>query len=257
MREFSFLETFVRRNFFLYKRVRSIAWKISSHVDLEYGFKILDLVKPNQENLVVVDVGCNDGTSISMIRRRVRSLIVAIDPVEEPQGKPKNVKYLKLALGASRSSQEIFSPVYKNNVLTQYSSIDDEGSRRQFSQDSGIHLRSISSKSTRIEIVTLDSLNLNPFFIKIDVEGMEMSVLLGAFDTISRFKPIILVEIQSKNSFDEISNLLSNLNYRCVFLNKLGVFPHGGFAQKESRYTATNNFLWIPETPSNSWSWKF
>jgi len=45
-----------------------------------------------------------------------------------------------------------------------------------------------------IKMITLDSLNLTPDFIKIDVEGMEYDVLVGAKETIERYKPYILIE---------------------------------------------------------------
>lgn len=45
-----------------------------------------------------------------------------------------------------------------------------------------------------VNMITLDSLNLSPDFIKIDVEGMEFDVIKGARETIIRSKPLIMIE---------------------------------------------------------------
>ena len=47
-----------------------------------------------------------------------------------------------------------------------------------------------------VEIVTLDSMSLDRVnFIKIDVEGYELDILKGATETIKKFKPKMLIEI--------------------------------------------------------------
>lgn len=63
-----------------------------------------------------------------------------------------------------------------------------------------------------IEIRTLDSFQLAPDLIKIDVESYELKVLQGATRTIAHHKPIIIVEVFSENQ-DEVFSLLCNLGY--------------------------------------------
>lgn len=45
-----------------------------------------------------------------------------------------------------------------------------------------------------VEVITIDSLNVAPDFIKIDVEGMEFDVLKGGIKTILEHRPIIMIE---------------------------------------------------------------
>lgn len=54
--------------------------------------------------------------------------------------------------------------------------------------------------------------------IKIDVEGMEINVLHGLHQTITRCRPVILVEVDSKNQ--TVFEIWTGLNgYRCVYAN--------------------------------------
>ena len=52
---------------------------------------------------------------------------------------------------------------------------------------------------TDYPILTLDSLNLKPDFLKIDVEGMEWHVLMGGKTTIQTYKPVIIFEENGLN----------------------------------------------------------
>jgi FkbM family methyltransferase len=64
-----------------------------------------------------------------------------------------------------------------------------------------------------ISIVTLDSLNLAPDLIKIDVQGFDYNVLLGAADTIAQHRPVIIVESETKKSRNIIGEFLTALGY--------------------------------------------
>ena len=50
-------------------------------------------------------------------------------------------------------------------------------------------------------------------FIKIDVEGNELSVVKGAKNLILRDKPIILLELSKHNSEKDICDYLNNIGY--------------------------------------------
>ena len=76
-----------------------------------------------------------------------------------------------------------------------------------------------SSGLTKVEvpIVTLDSFVLseninNVNFIKIDVEGFEYEVLLGAKDLLKKYHPSIMVEVQRNQA--PLADFLFELNYK-------------------------------------------
>ncbi len=60
----------------------------------------------------------------------------------------------------------------------------------------GLFLSSIKGKPSSYPAVSIDSLNLNPGFIKLDLEGGDLNALLGAEETIERCSPVICVEVK-------------------------------------------------------------
>jgi FkbM family methyltransferase len=64
-----------------------------------------------------------------------------------------------------------------------------------------------------IEIRTLDSLELTPDLIKIDVQGFDYNVLVGAITTIKMHRPVIIVESETKQSRNIIAEFLQQQGY--------------------------------------------
>jgi len=92
--------------------------------------------------------------------------------------------------------------------------------------------------SERVSLTTLDSYvdsrNVSSVaLIKIDVEGHELEVLEGATETIQKYKPIILCEIENrhltlqKKSVDNVISHMSSLHYVTFVISKksLQIFP--------------------------------
>jgi FkbM family methyltransferase len=71
-----------------------------------------------------------------------------------------------------------------------------------------------------IPMRTIDSLGLSPTFMKIDVEGYEEHVLLGAIATLEAHHPDIWIEVFDRN-FIKIDNLLKTIGY-CQILSLPG-----------------------------------
>lgn len=77
----------------------------------------------------------------------------------------------------------------------------------------------------KIRTMPLDEFQLTPDFIKIDVEGCEPKVLRGAADTISRSRPVMLIEVnagaleRAGSSRDKLLKMLSDLEYRAKIID--------------------------------------
>jgi FkbM family methyltransferase len=87
-----------------------------------------------------------------------------------------------------------------------------------------------------IQIVTLDSLAVTDVgFMKIDVEGHEFEVLEGAYDTISRYRPTILIEVKDDN-LNRVREFFTKINYR---MTKLEDWIH--------ETSTPENYIFVPE----------
>jgi len=78
------------------------------------------------------------------------------------------------------------------------------------------------SSGESVRMITIDSLNLSDCdFMKIDVEGFEPYVLLGAMETIDKFSPNISFESNQKTCNAGVTSfeVLHELGYLCVNLS--------------------------------------
>lgn len=88
-----------------------------------------------------------------------------------------------------------------------------------------------------VPVITIDGLNLTHcMFIKIDVEGMEESVLRGGAQTLERLKPVLYVENDRPNRSVSLIRYLDSLGYNLYwhlpqFFNPANFFnnPHNVF----------------------------
>ena len=85
-------------------------------------------------------------------------------------------------------------------------------------------------KVTNVKTLTLDKLvetgNRPPDLIKVDTEGAEMKVLRGGYDTISKYRPIIICEVLSQNRAIEIHEFIGQvIEYKSFGLMKKRIVP--------------------------------
>ena len=189
------------------------------------------------------DIGANIGL-YSWEVRKVCPLrkILAFEP------DPKNIKLLEKTLnGANFENVEIYKCALSNRVgevtffqdnLTSATGCVTGKDKPWIEQ----YLNG-SANEIRVKTETLDSVSLGekiPSLIKIDVEGHEIEVLQGGRNTLSKAKPLLIIEsFPPKQS--TLLSLLDELGYHSIDADR-----HVSINPK-----TTNLFAWHPQGPLN------
>lgn len=102
-----------------------------------------------------------------------------------------------------------------------------------------LHTRS-ELGSIDVEVRTLDSYKLeNVGFIKMDVEGYEKQVLLGAVDTLNRCSPTLYLEDDRDDLSKDLRGLLKELGY-------VNIEEHQPPMFRENNYAGNTKDIWAP-----------
>ena len=123
---------------------------------------------------LAIDCGAHRGVVSKLLSQRFAN-VVAIEPSDLAERiQFPNVRVIRAALG--RGAGRVGMADGKHNTGQRHVVEGDE-----------------------IEMITLDSLNLAPDFVKIDVEGMEWHVLKGGERTIRTHRPVVMFEENGLN----------------------------------------------------------
>ncbi len=100
----------------------------------------------------------------------------------------------------------------------------------------------------KVKTKKLDNLLLekNIGFIKIDVEGHEKNVLMGAKNLIEKNKPNLLIEIEELHSKEKVENTIgyiNNFGYKSYFCENRNLIS----TNKLSNYKLKNNYVFLPQ----------
>jgi len=87
--------------------------------------------------------------------------------------------------------------------------------------------KDFTGKTVKVQVKTLDSFKLeNVGLIKIDTEGYEVPILLGARQTMLRWKPRLVIEVHSpiREQVIIITGILRNMGYAIITKHKIGTY---------------------------------
>jgi FkbM family methyltransferase len=141
---------------------------------------------------IMLDIGANIG-DYSRVACLIFRNVVAFEPnpslVQKLRAElPGNVTVFDTALSDAPGRSALYVPVRNGQPVTGLASLDPH-----------LHHLGIAEEIT-VDIRTLDSFGLSDIdLIKIDVEGLEESVLKGARDTLRRNTPSLIVEIEDRH----------------------------------------------------------
>jgi len=174
---------------------------------------------------VAVDVGANQGLwTLALHRSGLFRDIHSFEPAEELLGNLEgaqlgNVHIHKFALSDVCGTSTLRTPVSAGLALNGWASLEQAFD----CSNDAVHER-------QIRVETLDSLNLSALdFMKVDVEGHELSMLHGGRETLKRFRPTCIVEVRARNLPTVEEYFLSlNAGYRlCDSMRECGVALSG------------------------------
>jgi FkbM family methyltransferase len=184
---------------------------------LAYDFRVARLTGRVEPELVhlsrishggrtALDVGANQGLYSYALAAGFRR-VVAFEPNSAVAGDlrrsaVRNVEVHNVALSACTGRRELYVP--------QVSGVEQHGwaSFDRFNLPDATDVCALE-----VPVRTLDSYDLDGLdFVKIDVEGHELEVLAGAFETLQRNRPITLIEVRRQNR-DAVLALFDRLGY--------------------------------------------
>lgn len=168
----------------------------------------------------IIDVGAQAGLYSLYAKFLPNSTFYSFEPFKETYNylldnlklnNITNVKTYNIGLSDKKEDNVIFNTCISHNGLHTLA-------------ESPIRFEDV--KKELINIDTIDNLfynnGINVDFIKMDTEGHEYFILMGARKTIECYKPIIQIEYNSKNmeqsnvTPDMLDNLIKELNYKKI-----------------------------------------
>jgi len=174
---------------------------------------------------LVVDAGANRGhCALAVLSTTAHLNVIAFEPNEALRTPlewirrkyPERFSYRLCGLGSSDGPGELLVPTAgglraTTNATIRGSEFDKDYVQERLADELGTDFERIEFPTQTVEIRTLDSFGLDPLAIKIDVEGLERAVIEGGRETISRCRPMLMIEM---NNHMEFFPVLESMGYR-------------------------------------------
>ena len=215
----------------------------NSSYDLEevgLGINLLDRIKKNNPgNVIALDCGAN----IGVLTIEWAKFMTGWGEVYSFEAQEKifyalagniainnlfNVHAYNEALGANDGFLEIPTPNYQEPGSFGSFELKKKPSNEFIGQEINYE------KLVKVKLTSIDSLEFDRIdLIKIDVEGMEDELLLGAKNSIKKHKPVLIIEI-IKSDKDGINRFLAKIGYKIfpIGMNILAVHEQSPILKK-------------------------
>lgn len=188
-----------------------------------YELKLLEKVKSLNLNGSYIDVGANIGNHSVFFSKFCNSKkVISIELDEkiynvlnENVKNLNNVTTMNIGVGEKFKKVKI-SDIDKTNV----------GMTKIVGDDGDIIVDTLDNLLKDIDDISL---------IKIDVEGYEKNVLLGAKNIITKHSPVIIAELRDGREFDEFFSIMSEMGYETDKINYAST-PTYFFHKKKDMY---------------------
>ncbi len=205
----------------------------------------------------VIDIGCHKGAYLYWMQKKVTTTgqVFAFEP------QPILANYLKNCIGLFGYKNITIENMGLSNTNGTLDLFIPVGSKKTspgatFNTDKPVNEK---CDSVSIAVTTLDNYcgakNIQPQFLKIDVEGYELEVLTGAENTLRKHKPNILFECEARHTSEDkmmaTFNYLKQIGYKGYFISKNEVLPIEEFNAKKHQVSIGENFWDSPDYCNN------
>jgi len=210
-----------------------------------------------KDDHVAIDVGANNGAYCYFFKDiKKAKRVLAFEPLPNLYKKLeiwfKNIELFNLALSNKKEKTKIHIPIINDKLYESRAKLDNlkEENENGF-KEFEINIDTLDAVCKEHKVDQLD-------IIKIDIEGHELKAIEGAVNTIKKFNPYLLVEIESRHHSHNINEpvaFICNLNYSAYFFNfktkQLHPFAEYNVAEmqnskNQNTFNYINNFLFIP-----------
>jgi FkbM family methyltransferase len=234
-----------------------LRWHLMHHPkSAEQELLYLDRIVP--EGAVTIDVGANCGLYTRKLAR-LSSRVYAFEPSHKMadllrRTSAANVSVHEIALSDQTGNAELFIPQDDDQLIYGLASLEPAASA--WSRE----VVSVNVPTARLDAIV----HQDVAFVKIDVEGHELSVLNGAVKLLEQSQPVFLVEAEDRHreqATRSIFEFFADRSYRGFFLNEGSAVPIEQFSPGElqdasallpdggrkSGQSYVNNFFFFPQ----------
>jgi FkbM family methyltransferase len=244
------LEFIIKRLFFTEKYL--LKKRLKRAIKNNYESELILLDKIINKNLDSVDVGVYRGVysyKLSQISKHVHAF--EPNPLIYPYLK-KNLKKVIKNISLYNIAASDCKGVATLKIPNRFNTLNKNNYEEMYKLGaSTIHKKNELNNNTyiskEVQKNKLDNLleNKKIGFIKIDVEGHEKNVIIGASKIIKKNKPVLLVEIEEKHTQDKVLNIINFVNtfgYKSYFFYKKELIE----INKNTNFGLKNNFIFLP-----------
>lgn len=148
---------------------------------------------PLTKDSVVLDIGANIGVTARIFAARAGH-VHAFEPA------PRALPLLKA------------NTADLPNITIHQVALSDQTGTAHFAEREALDVSSLADEGIEVPMQTVDSLGLRPDFIKIDVEGYEHRVLMGAKETLKESHPVVMFEAFGETARQYCENIIREGN---------------------------------------------